>query len=114
MKHIFKFIYYLREQNIKKYDMQILARTTSVLNETWNNLYEEIILYFSQQDLMQRKDSNYIEDEYELDFLTLKQKKWRKNILYNTEEFILTSQKIIKQAYESLISCQLNINYILS
>ena len=112
---IFKFIYYLSEQNIiKKYDMQILARTTSVLNETWNNLYEEIIIYFSQQDLMQRKDSNYIEDEYELDFLTLKQKKWRKNILYNTEEFILTSQKIIKQAYESFdkLSVEYQLLYI--
>lgn len=99
---IFKLIYYLSEQNIiKKYDMQILARTTSAFHETWNNLYEKLILYFSQQDLMQRKDSNFIEDEYELDFLTLKQKKWRKNILYNAEEFILTSQKIIKKAYES-------------
>ena len=99
---IFKFIYYLYEHTIiKKYDMQSLARTTSAFSETWNNLYNEIIVYFSKQDLAQRKDSNFVEDEYALDFLTLKQKKWRKNILYNAEEFILISQKIIKNAYAS-------------
>lgn len=98
---IFELISYLYSKNqIKQYDMQVLARTTSALSEIWNNFYEDLLEYFSKQELSQRKDSNFIEYEYELDFLTLKQKKWRKNLLRVAEEFILTSQKVSRKAYE--------------
>src|SRR5690625_7669374 len=95
---IFKLIYYLSVKNyIKQNDMKVLARTTAALSETWSNFFENLILYFGKQEFTQRKDSNFVEYEYDLDFLTLKQKKWRKNILRTIEEFVLTSQKISKE-----------------
>ena len=98
---IFKLIYYLSVKNyIKQNDMKVLARTTAALSETWSNFFEDLILYFGKQEFTQRKDSNFVEYEYDLDFLTLKQKKWRKNILRTIEEFVLTSQKISKEAFK--------------
>src|SRR5690625_4121610 len=98
---IFELIYALNTQNIiKQYDMRVLARTTASLEETWNNFYEDFIAYFAEQELTQRKDSNFVEHEFDLSVLTLKQKKWRKSILQVIEEFVLTSQKITNQAYK--------------
>lgn len=98
---MFKLIYHLSQTNkIKQYDMQVLARNTTVLQEVWNNFNQDLTNYFTNQKVAPRKDSNFVEHEFELDVLTIKQKRWRKNILVTTEEFVLTSQKIINQGYK--------------
>lgn len=98
---MFKLIYLLSQtKKIKKHDMQVLARNTTVLQETWNNFNQDLMNYFTKQNVAPRKDSNFVEHEFNLDILTIKQKRWRKSILLTTQELVITSQKIIKQAYK--------------
>ncbi len=95
---IFRLINYLAQKEmIRMYDMQVLARNVRSLQELWPAFATEIAEYFSQLELKHVKDSKFVEHEFSLNVLTLRQKKWRKNILTSVEELILVGQKILKQ-----------------
>lgn len=87
-----------KEGTIKAYDLLTLNRNTQLIKDSWESLFNHELNYFEKQELPTRSDSNFVEHEFHLEGLSLKQKKVVKNILRALEEFIYISQKITKAA----------------
>lgn len=94
-----KLLSHLFDQNVISInDLKILNRTVQSINGIWTNLMESLIETFLTLEPLERKDSIYTELEFDLEILTLRQKRWVKNVLRATEEFLHVSQNILNTA----------------
>ena len=106
---IFQLINHLeKEEVIKAYDLLTLERNTRLIKDSWESIFNSQLNYYESQGYPTRKDSNFVEHEFNLKQLSLKQKKVLKNISRALEEFIHMSQKILK-ASKSIFE-RLNVN----
>lgn len=92
---IFRFLNDLYDQKIVTInDLKVLDRTMTSIKDTWTNLMEDLMSSFLEEKGFARSDSNYIEHEFDLEMLSMKQKRVLKNILRSLEEFLYVSQDI--------------------
>ncbi len=92
---IFRFLNDLYDQKIVTInDLKVLNRTTSSIKNTWESLMEDLMAVFLEEKGFARSDSNVIEHEFDLEILSLKQKRVLKNIMRSLEEFLYVSQDI--------------------
>ena len=96
---IFQLVNVLEKQGtIQAYDLLTLKRNTQLIVDSWDSLFEHELDYFEKKELTPRQDSNFVEREFKLNALNIKQKKVIKNILRGLEEFTHITQKIAKAA----------------
>ncbi len=94
---IFQLINHLeKEEVIKAYDLLTIERNTRLIEDSWESIFNRQLDYYEKKEYPTRKDSNFVEQEFNLKQLNLKQKKVIKNIARALEEFIHMSQKILK------------------
>lgn len=92
---IFKFMNDLYDMKIVTInELKVLNRTLLTVNENWQNLLDSLIIKFLNQEGHARSDSNFIEQEFTPDFLSMKEKRILKNIISALTEFIYISQEI--------------------
>lgn len=92
---IFRFLNDLYDRKIVTInDLKVLDRTTNSIKSTWTNLMEDLMAAFLEEKSFARSDSKYVEHEFDLDILSMKQKRVLKNILRSLEEFLYVSQDI--------------------
>ncbi len=92
---IFRFLNDLYDLEIVKIgDLKILNRTILTMKEIWSDLIEKLIANFAEKESFARSDSNFVEDEFNLSILSMKQKRSIKNILRAMEEFLYVSQDL--------------------
>lgn len=98
---IFKFLNDLYDRKIVTInDLKILNRTTTSIKDTWENLMEDIMVAFLDGESYIRSDSKYVEHEFDLESLSMKQKRVLKNILRSLEEFLYVSQDLSIKSHQ--------------
>lgn len=92
---LFKFLNDLYDMNkIKINDLKVLNRTLHQLKENWEFISQSLMTKIRQKKNFARSDSNFVEAEFKVDLLTIKEKRIIKNIVHSLEEFLYVSQDI--------------------
>lgn len=92
---LFKFLNDLYDMHkIKINDLKVLNRTSNHMKENWEIFVQELMIRFTEMKSYARSDSNFEEIEFDLEVLSLKEKRTIKNILRSLKEFLYVSQDI--------------------
>lgn len=92
---LFKFLNDLYEmKKVTINELKILNRTVITMKESWENFIQNWMGRFLAEKTYARSDSNFIEQEFDLDILGLSEKRTLKNILRALAEFLYVSQDI--------------------
>lgn len=101
-----------KDKMIEAVELLKIVRTTELIQESWESIFQTFLTYYEEGTFAPQKDSQFVENNLDIEQLDFKIKRVLKNIDRGLEEFIYVGQKISKNALESYLDLS-NSNQLL-